>query len=185
MKTAKKMGISAGMLSAAKDVEASLARQESRDLEAGLPEGHPLRDEAEKQKALLGDLSGLPPGHPLLMAMQAAKDRYDQQQQQRTEEQTKTTEVRKAQKIDADEVKKKARRAEDEQIEKMTGAARQVNVCIDGTLSEIRKLYKMMSEHEEILNNDPISRARMGRLKRLLFATERGLSEGKLSKVRA
>ena len=185
MKTAKKLGISGGMLSAAKDAEASLAMQEARDLEHGLPEGHPLRDEAEKQKAMMGDLSGLPPGHPLLRAMQQAKDRYDQQQNQRGEEQNRTAEVRKAQKVDTDQAVKEARRIEGEQAEKRVGAAKIINHGIEGTLSEIRKLYKTMADNEEILNIDPLCRAKVGRLKRLLFATERGLSDSRLAKVRA
>jgi hypothetical protein len=184
MKAANKLGVNGSMLTAAKDAEASLARQESQDLEKGLPEGHPLREEAEKQKAILGDLSGLPPGHPLLLAMQAAKERYEQQQVQRTEEQSKTAEVRKAKKIDAVKVRRDARRAEDEQTEAIEGAAKRVNNSIDGTLTSVRELYKVMSDNEEILNNSPIGRAKVSRLKRLLFAAERGLSELKITKAR-
>jgi len=40
-----------------------------------------------------------------------------------------------------------------------------------------------MSEHEEILNMNPYSRAKVIRLKRLLFAAERGLSEGKITRM--
>ena len=70
VKTTKKLGISGGMLSAAKDAEASLARRDAEDLGNSLPEGHPLREEVERQKAMIGDLSGLPAGHPLLQALQ-------------------------------------------------------------------------------------------------------------------
>lgn len=184
MKTAKKIGISGGMLAAAQDAESLLARQEVKDLENGLPEGHPLRDEAEKQKALLGDLSGLPAGHPLLKAMQDAKDRYEQQQSQRTVEQDKTAEVRKAQKVDEDKARVVARRREDELGEKHIAAVKHVETGINGTLGEVRKLYKTMADHEEILNMDPYSRAKVGRLKRLLFAAERGLSECRIAKAR-
>lgn len=185
MKTAKKIGISGGMLSAAQDVEASLARQEVKDLEQGIPEGHPLREEAEKQKALLGDLSGLPPGHPLIKAMQDAKERYESQQTQRTVEQDKTKDVRKANKVDEDKARMAARKREDENSEKHRGAAKQVDDGINGALGEVRKLYKTMSDYEEILNIDPYSRAKVGRLKRLLFAAERGLGECRIAKVRA
>lgn len=185
MKTAKKVGISGGMLSAAQNAESTLARQEARDLEQGLPEGHPLRDEAEKQKAMLGDLSGLPPGHPLIRAMQDAKERYEQQQAQKTQEQGKATDVRKARKIDEDRARRDARRVADEQIEKWTGAAKLFNAGIDGTLGEVRKLYKTMADNEELLNIDPISRAKVGRMKRFLFAAERGLSELRIAKARA
>ena len=185
LKTAKKIGISGGMLSSAKDAEASLEREEAKGLENGLPEGHPLRNEAEKQKALLGDLSGLPPGHPLIRAMQDAKARYDQQQEQKVNEQANTAEVKKAQKVASDNARVKARRAEEEQSEKILASSKIINSGIDGALDEVRKLYKMMADNEEILNIDPLSRAKVGRLRRLLYASERGLSECKLSKVRA
>ena len=183
MKTAKKMGVNGAMLSSVKDMEASLARRDAEDLEKGLPEGHPLRDEVNKQKALLGDLSGLPPGHPLMMAMQAAKDRYDQQQAQRTVEQTNTAEVRRATKIDADKEKRATRIADDEKELKRRDAAKQVNSGIEGTLGTVKELYRVLSQHEELLNIDPLSRARASRLKRLLFAAERGLSECRISRV--
>lgn len=184
MKTVKKLGVSGEWLTAAKDAESSLARQEAKDLENGIPEGHPLREEAEKQKAILGDLSGLPPGHPLLLAMQAAKERYEQQQVQKKEEQSKTAEVRKAKKIDASRVRRDAQRKEDEQSEAIDGAAKRVNNGIDGTLTSVRELYKTMADNAEILNNSPIGRAKVSRLKRLLFAAERGLSELKITKAR-
>ena len=183
MKTAKKIGVSGAMLSSVKDIEASLARRDAEDLEKGLPEGHPLRDEANKQKALLGDLSGLPPGHPLITAMQAAKDRYEQQQVQRSEEQTHATEVRKATKVDAEKVKRATRIAEDDQENKRKEAAKQVNSCIEGTLGNVKELYRVLAQHEELLNMEPLSRARAGRLKRLLFAAERGLSECRISRA--
>lgn len=185
MKTVKKLGVSGSLLSAVKNAEASLARQESRDLEHGLPEGHPLHEEVEKQKAALGDLSGLPPGHPLLISMQAAKERFDHQQSQKDKEQKKTAEVRKAQDVAADRIKKASRRAEEEQNEQLVGVAKQINGGIDGTLSEVRRLYKVMADNEEILNIDHVSRAKAGRLKRLLFAVERGISECRIVKARA
>jgi hypothetical protein len=186
MKTAKKIGmVSGGLLSAAQNAEASLARQEARNLESGIPDGHPLLEAADRQKALIGDLAGLPPGHPLLVAMQQARERYNQQQEQKTEEQGRTAEVRKANKIDADEARRKARILEDEQSERRVIAAKKVDSILDSTLGEVRKLYKTMAENEEILNIDPLSRAKVGKLKRLLFAAERGLSECRIAKARA
>ena len=177
MKTAKKIGISGMMLSSVKEAEASLARQESQDLEKGIPDGHPLRDEVEKQKALLGDLSGLPPGHPLLRAMQLAKESYEKIQEQKQSEQDKVSKVKKAKKVDADKAARNARRIEEENAEKRASAAKMVNTGIDGSLVSIRGLYRVIGECEEILNNDPMGRARVSRLKRLLYATERGLSD--------
>ena len=183
MKKAKKMGVSGAMLNSAKEMEATLARREIEDLEKSIPDGHPLREEANKQKALLGDLSGLPPGHPLIMAMQAAKDRYEQNQAQRAEEQTRTAEVRKGTKVDEDQARRVAIRAEEEQSEKLLSAAKDVNDRITATLNSVKELYKVLAQHEELLNTAPISRARAGRLKRLLFASERGLSECRISRA--
>ena len=183
MKTAKKMGVSGAMLSSVREAEASLARRDAEDLEKGIPEGHPLRDEANKQKALLGDLGGLPPGHPLMVAMQAAKDRYEQQQAQKTFEQTRSAEVRKATKVDVDKEKKAIRIADDEKEQKRRDASKQVNIGIEGALGSVKELYRVMSQHEELLNIEPISRARVSRLKRLLFAAERGLSECRITRV--
>jgi hypothetical protein len=183
MKIAKK--VSGSMLSSAKDAEASLARQEVADMERGIPEGHPLRNEAEKQKALIGDLSGLPPGHPLLLAMQAARERYDQQQAQRTTEQDKTAQVRKAKKVDEDRAKRESRRADEERETLRAVAAGEINKGIDGTIEKIRQMYEIVQKHEEILNTDNTSRGRMVRMKRLLFALERGVSECRIPKARA
>ena len=185
MKTAKKIGLSGLMLTAAKDAESTLARQESMALEHGVPVGHPLRNEAEKQKMLLGDLSGLPPGHPLIQAMTAAKERYEQQQAQKTEEQSKTTKIKHAQKIHQDRARREARRIEEEQNEAALQAAKKVDIEIKTMLENVRRLYKTMADSEEILNIDPISRMKVGRLKRLLFAAERGLSDCRIVKVRA
>jgi len=186
MKTARKIGLSSvGMLSAVRNAEASLARREAVDLENGLPEGHPLRNDLDKQKALIGDLSDLPPGHPLLLQMQAAKERYDQLAKQRTEEQGKTREVRNAKKIDADKARREARRMEEEYAANMMVASKQINSGIDNALNGVRSLYKVMSEHEELLNKDPLCRSRVVRLKRILFASEKGLSECRLAQLRA
>lgn len=186
MKTVKKIGItSGGMVSAAASAEASMARQEARDLIRGIPEGHPLRNDAEKQQALLGDLSGLPPGHPMLIELQAAKERYEQRQAQKEKEQNHTAEMRKAKQILDDKAKREARRKEDEQNEAMMAAAKKVDTALTEMLVEVKKLWGMVAESEEILNIDPISRTKIGKLKRLLFASERGLSECRITKVRA
>lgn len=184
MRTARKFGISGDMIAAAQKAEGILAKQEFEALEASLPEGHPLQEEVNKQKAVLGDLSGLPAGHPLIVAMKAAKERYDQQQAQKSVEQNKTAEVRKARKIDEDRARQDARRVDDDQTEKWNGSAKQFNAGIDSTLGEVRKLYKTMADNEEFLNIDPLSRAKVTRLKRLLFAAERGLSELRITKAR-
>ena len=185
MKKVKKIGmVSGSLLSAAKDAEASLAREESRELEMSIPEGHPLRNEAERQKTLIGDLGGLPPGHPFLLELQKAKDHYDQQQNKREIEQERSSETRKIKKIETIRENREARRLEDDALEERTRTAKRVDSGVNSILSNFRILYKTVSESEEILNKDPLCRAKIVRLKRLLIAIERGLSESKIYKVR-
>ena len=93
--------ITGNMLNRIKAFDESIARQEARSLEDVLPDGHPLKEEVEKQKALLGgDLQGLPPGHPLLVRLQAAKENYDRNKVQEESQgmQDKAVELKKAKK---------------------------------------------------------------------------------------
>jgi hypothetical protein len=184
MKKIRKLGLSFDTLKAAKDVEASLAKEASKGISDGLPDGHPLKNEAERLKMMMGDLSGLPEGHPLIRTMQAAKERFDQQQAQKEEEQKNASENNKSAKTETDRVRQVSRRAEEDKNTKMNEAIGLVNKGLEGTLEEVRKLYKTMADNEENLNIDPLSRAKVNRLRRFLFAAERGLSECKIVKVR-
>jgi len=177
--------ISGKLLAGAQAAESSLARSQYDELEAALPEGHPLQEQVEKYKAELGgDLSGLPENHPLILQMKAAKERYDADIAEETEEaQDKAKEVKKAKKLDREKARKDRLAQEDEQDRLRKGAATEVNQQIDNVLDSIRGMYKVLADHEENLNIHPISRARCLRLKRMLVAVERGLSESRMSKV--
>jgi len=180
-----KEGVSAKILSGARAAENSLAREEMRELEESLPEGHPLHDEIEKKKAEMGgDLSGLPPGHPLYRMLRDAKARYDEDIAEETEEaQAKAREVKKAKKVDREKARRERIAREEEQSDKRRTAASAVNKEIANTLESVKSLYEALAEHEEIFNMEPISRARSLRLKRLLYALERGLSESRLGRA--
>lgn len=185
LRKVNKFGVSGSMLMAAQSAEASLKRRESDGLEHALPPGHPLASEVEKQKALLGDLGGLPPGHPLLAMLQQAKERYEGQQEQKGVEQSKVRQFKKVKKIDEKRAATIARRKEEEEEESYSQSAKTVDAGLSSLLSEVRKLYETLSENEEKLNNDPMSRVKVSRMKRLLFATEHGLSGCNIVKVRA
>lgn len=181
--------ITGNMLNRVKAFDESIARQEARALEDVLPDGHPLKEEVEKQKALLGgDLSGLPAGHPLLVRLQAAKEAYERGkvQEESQQMQEKAVELRKAKKIEEAKTANdnKVKRAQErETADECSESARNVNKGIDEVQVSVRKLWVVFGENEENLNKNPFNRARMLRLKRLLLAVERGLSESRFSKV--
>jgi hypothetical protein len=135
-----------------------------------------------------GDLSGLPPGHPLLVRLQMAKEAYERSQVQEESQQMqdKAVELRKAKKIEDTKAanERQAKRAEERETAEECGeSARFINKGLDDVQTAVRKLWTVSAEHEENLNKNPFNRAKMLRLKRLLYAVERGLSESRFSKV--
>ena len=183
----KENKVSGSMLSGIKAAEEVLARRESENLGDGLPEGHPLLEELAKQQSLLGDLSGLPPGHPLVQTLLDAKERYQAQESEIAEEtetaQQKTKKLRQAKRIEHDKAERQRRAKEDEQKTRVRTAAHDVNERIDDALEHFKGLYKQLTSDEEILNINPYCKTRVERLKRLLFAIERGLSSCKMGRV--
>jgi hypothetical protein len=184
------MKVNSKMLSGAAAAEDALARKETRDLADSIPEGHILHDEIERQKALMGgDIEGLPPGHPLYRAMVAAKERYETELEEEEtaladkEVASERASIKKAKKLD----EKKARRArivrEEEAANMLREAAKAVNSEISSAIEGMRKLYAVISEHEEILNMQPLMKAKTLRLKRFLYATEKGLSTNKMGRA--
>ena len=180
----KKIKIDGKMLSAAKDAEVALAREEAKGLEDVLPEGHPLKEEVDKQKSLLGgDLSGLPPGHPLLVALESAKKNIEAQKAVEGDREKIRTQIKKAKKIDPNEAKRAERREEDETTDMRRVAAKSVNAHIESVLKDVKTLFENLSVNEEILNTDPFSRVKTARLKRMLVATERGISDCRIMRI--
>ena len=182
--TEKKIKIDGRMLSAAKDAEVALAREAVKGLEDVLPDGHPLQEEVNKQKSLLGgDLSGLPPGHPLLVALESAKKNIEAQKTIEGDREKIGTGIKKAKKIDPNAAKREARRAEDETTDRRIVAAKSVNDNIESVLKNVKMLFDDVSANEEILNTDPFSRVKTARLKRMLIATERGISDCRILRI--
>lgn len=184
--TEKKV-IKGRILDRVKAAEDSLARQETKSLEAVLPEGHPLRDEVEKQKALLGgDLSGLPPGHPLLRALQAAKEAYDRSHAdveiKTTEAEKEQVEPRRAKRLEEADARKKRIVQEEAESGRRREAAKIVNKGVDEILASVRNLWEKLAASEEVLTGEPMNRARIMRMKQMLVAIERRFSETRLSR---
>jgi hypothetical protein len=186
-KTKAKMKISVRMLDQAKSAESVLAREEARRLEEALPEDHPLRPAVEQAKAELGgDLSGLPPGHPLLRQMESAKARMETRTALDVNRE-RLREVKQVKKLDPEkarqDAKRVARKQEEDASEKKKAAAGQVNRSIDALLDGAKELHRVVEENEGALAIDPFSRSKVARLKRLLFATERGVSECRIARI--
>ena len=177
-----KKKVDVNLLTGIKEAEKSLAKEEVRHLEDSVPDGHVLKDELEKQKALLGDISDLPPGHPLVKMLLEAKERYETKDE-REDAQSKAKEVRQAKKIDAEKAKREREAQRLEAEENRKKAAKSLNMGMDSTLGSVRELYERVAESEKVLSDDAYAKARVLKLKRLLFALERGISECKIARV--
>ena len=193
----KKVGLE--MLSNAKAAESTLRREERRGLVEALPPGHPLEEEVKQAQAELdGDLSGLPEGHPLIRQLKAAQKRYEQAQpvaqvegeeseldqpDERETAQQKAREVRLAKKISRTETRLKQARAEETASGEVRAAATAVNEDITVALGIVRKMYGTLEKNEGILNRHRVNAVKAVRLKRLLYAFERGVSDAIMSRV--
>lgn len=178
MKKAQKL-ISVSVLSSLREVEDGLAKREGKGMLDALPDGHPLKQEAMKMSS--DELSSLPEGHPLRISIEAAKKRYSEA----AVKQEVSPGIKKAKKIEAQRVEKQRRadqRREDDLTEKRFEAGGKVNSFIDKILDDLRSMWPVLSENEEILNTHPLGRARILRLKRLGLAMERGISECRMAR---
>jgi len=171
--------MNANMLKSLKEAEAVLARTEAERL-SDLPDGHPLKAEVDRQKAVLdGDLSGLPEGHPLRRALLEAKERHERRLQQEAEEGGKV-EVRKAKRLDEAKVRRDARKAEDERERVARDAAKSVNAGIDKVLVSMDELGRIVEENERVFVGSHLGRANMLRIRRLVQAAVAGLEGSRL-----
>ncbi len=189
VKVKKMMRLDANMLGRLKEAEQSLASEKSRELEDSIPDGHPLKVEIDKQKAVLGgDLSGLPPGHPLLRALETAKETYEvrvaEEKKPQTEKPKEDAEkMRKAKRLD--EVKARRERWDTERKinDEVNEASSEVNTQMDEVIASVNNMWKVVEKHEEALNQTPVGRVKVLRIKRVLFATKRALSETRIGKA--
>lgn len=184
----KKAVVKGNLLNRVKAAEETLAKEEAKVLEGVLPEGHPLKEEVERQKAILGgDLRGLPPGHPLLKMLQASKEAYDRAQAEGSGAEggpeNEELKVKKAKKVD-DVKARRDRIAQEEAVtEEKLGAIKVVNKHLDDVLGSIRAAWQALAENEDVLAANMLNRRRVVKVKGLLMAVERGLLENRLSRI--
>lgn len=192
-KVKKLLNLNASTLGKLKAMEQSLASQDAKKLESAVPDGHPLKAEIEKQKAITGgDLSGLPPGHPLIRALQTAQESYESRQSGEKEKSSQqgqpkddidAVKLRRAKHLD----EAKARRArydkESQDTDETREAANVVNKQVSEVLAAVRATWETVSGCEETLNRTPTGKVKILRLKRILYATERGLAETRIGRV--
>jgi len=187
--TDNKKVVKGNLLGRVRAAEESLAREAAKKLETALPDGHPLKAEVEKQKALLGgDLTGLPPGHPLLRALEVAKVAYEAEQAANSSEiQTQPAEadqkIKKAKKISEAQTRQHEKVAQDDRDNARHRAAKEVNQSLDCVLVNIRKAWQVLGENEAILGTDMFSRRKVVRVRSLLAAVERGLTDNRISRM--
>ena len=188
--------ITGDLLSGARAAERQLHRNEIRRLKESLPEGHPLLQELDAEEARMdGDLGGLPTNHPLILAMKAAAERWDQEHGPGTGgdedeegledglEAENPVEVRKAKKLDARTARREEIAKDEEQTQARREAAKEINDQIAIAMGAMKELYRVVSEREESLISNPLARTKTERLKRLLYAVERGLSDSRIMRV--
>jgi len=178
------MKLSGKHLQAMNNAERKLAANEAREL-ADLPKGHPLEGMVKEfGQPLGGDLSGLPPGHPLLLRLKKAKEQAEALATQEAEgPQVDPAHVRRAKKVDEARVRLQQERVEEEEKQKNHVIAKKANAEIDKAMVSINKLVSRVEELHGSTSNDYL-RVRLSRLRRMVAAFGRGLSEGRISTSR-
>ena len=184
------MKTSAKTITGAMAAEAALAKKEAEEFEEAidsLPEDHPLKLEAAKQKQIMGgDLAGLPPGHPLLQAMEAARARYEAEEGQAEEEAAAAAEreeikIRHAKKLDAKKAKAEQRQKEEEREGQIRTAAKVINSSMDETVDALKRLNDNIIASQEDFAADRYALKKLERLQRVVVAAMRGVSSSKLN----
>lgn len=184
--TIDKKVLKGSLLGKVKAAEESLAREDIKEMEESLPEGHPLKEEVEKQKALLGgDLKDLPIGHPVFRMLQASRQAYERSKQEEESQKIKNeaVQVRKAKRIGEIKARKEKIAVEDESAENRRIAAKAVNKCVDDIVVSMRDTWKILAGSEKIFDNDPYDRRKVVKMKNLLAAVERGLLDNRFNRI--
>jgi hypothetical protein len=175
-----KCTISAKHLKGIKDAEASLARRETSGVLNDLPPGHPLLAAVETEQQRSGDISDLPDSHPLKVALKEAKDRILASQQEKTKQEEQLR-LRKAKRLEAAKEFHAKADAEEQQREAKRDAYRAINEKIEHALESVDSLLTVIgSTTQDVFGDDRFSMVKIARLQRLMFASRRGLADGKL-----
>jgi len=174
------------LLRNAKAAESTLKREERQTLGDKLPTGHPLLEDFESVKG--EDLDGLPENHPLIVKMKAAKERYEQAQENKDEESQQNKDnsdrkIRKAKKVNRANARRNQIVKEETDSKELRDSASEVNKQVEAALNISEALYKVLEQNEDTLSRDRMNAARTVRLKRLLVAFKRGLSNTKMNRM--
>jgi len=208
----KKKKVSGMMLSGAKALEEQLARRESRELEESLPEGHPLRQESERRRAEdLEDLPPGHPMRRAMeearlryeetaadtgSAAPAPEDEDDvggddgdtveasePTEQDAEDVEEKARKLRRAKKLDQQKVRQERIAREVEAQEERHMVAGAVNSAIADVMSSLQGVYKVLATGEKALETDQYCKMKAMKLKRLLYAVERGLYDCRMTRI--
>jgi len=163
--------------------EGMLAREEDDEMDSTLDlldDEHPLKQEALRAKAALGDLASLPPNHPLRVAIEEARMNWESAQEMQVPE-GDPVEVRRAKKIDARKAKVVERRKEEDNEHRLRTAATLFNSSLVETMDSVRRLQENLSAAMDDLADYRYATMKLARLERMLLATERGLIESRIT----
>jgi hypothetical protein len=182
----------ASMIAGAMAMEEALAREEGRSYDKvlnNLPDGHPLRLEAEKARRQVEDLSDIPAGHPLRVALDQAKRHFEEFQESQHQELEPTegqiAQVRKAKRIEDNRARRAERIKEEERESKVRMAAKTYNGAIDDLIGAVKLMSMNAYATKGDCQENQYVQMRVDRLERLLSAFERGLNDSKLRVGRA
>ncbi len=173
---------SGAALSKAMEAEGDLARRNARRIEeklAQLPDDDPVKQEARKQKMMLGgDLAGLPPGHPLIKMLEDAKARYESEQVTGETEQAPGPQLKKARKLD--ERKRIAARivAEEEKTRTRRAAMKDLKQSMETTLVAVRTVKDAALQSAEVFQGDQFAQMKIQRYARMAMGIEKWLLDG-------
>lgn len=175
--------------------EKSLAREHALELERSLdnlPDDSPLKEALIEEKGKLkGDLAGLPDSHPLLLEMEEARLRFEEEelyadeQAQYIKEQGELKEVRRAKRLEAKKVYTEQRRRDDDREELLREATKRINSSMSETMDSLKRLADNITASQEDFQTDQYSLMKLERLNRVLTATMRGIGQSKLNAGRA
>jgi hypothetical protein len=175
-----KTSIKAKHLTGIKDAEFALARQETGEVLADLPPGHPLLVAAESERQQGADIADLPESHPLKVALREAKDRELTKQQEAVKE-AERLKVRKAKRLEESKEHRAQVDAEEQEREAKRDTYKVINEKINRAIDGVDGLLTVINATaQETFGEDRFSVVKVARLQRLMFAARRGLLDSRL-----
>jgi len=183
------MDISMDILTGIKAAEEQLAKEENKELEQialMFPEDHPIREEYNKHKMNMGDLSSMPATHPFITALKDVKKRMDaadnpEEQERQTEQERQDNDEQRENRRKVQQ-QERVKEEQDREIRRM--ASNQLNIQIGKVSKNLTDLYATMESVKDELSGDPYTRSKLVKLERMATAMKRALDECKISSTR-